>query len=466
MRHGGSGWSPSQPRATGREKARFGDDLRRGLANNSIRPPTAVTHQLKETIGVLPPQDESDAMIYDNQSYGDPERAYCNGYFGMELLHLPRPPNAGSGWQLPLIVRGDFNGIKIFDSILALYHHDGNGADLNSSITLGSDEGGGQVLSLIQCDLNSSSMLTGDNITPCCFIGYASGRVDAVSATLNAEGTSYTFAISGTHHAHEAEVTDLTFVNCSTTPDEDIPVLFSACCAGKVYFYPNAINPDQNFSMDEAVLAFTNMYDCPIFSLASTVMKYQDKYFSILCTGDRDGVIRVWLKPDDDLIGLCTSTSQQKFKLIQMKQSSTQRGTGYHLVTRAMFVQNNLLVTATNNGDVRFWQLRCVEDPSRAIGKGPRPDLDLRFDLNGCHNGGVELLTNIGDVLLSSGGNDGKIVGICMLTGRKLGSVRCHPGRLEGGASLYSCVVDLILNGKDGSMISLCRDGSLKQLQM
>jgi hypothetical protein len=26
----------------------------------------------------------------------------------------------------------------------------------------------------------------------------------------------------------------------------------------------------------------------------------------VICTGDRDGNIRLWLKPDDDLVGLCS----------------------------------------------------------------------------------------------------------------------------------------------------------------
>jgi hypothetical protein len=36
---------------------------------------------------------------------------------------------------------------------------------------------------------------------------------------------------------------------------------------------------------------------------------------------------------------------------------------------------------------------------------------NLRHDLMGIHNSAVELLTVVGDVLLSSGGNDGKIFG-------------------------------------------------------
>ena len=87
----------------------------------------------------------------------------------------------------------------------------------------------------------------------------------------------------------------------------------------------------------------------------------------------------------------------------------------------------------------------------------------------GIHNGAVELLTNVGDVLLSSSsGNDGNIVGWDINTGRRLGTIQCHSGtrlRFNDGEdimTLRSCVVDMLLSGKEGSLISLCRDGSLR----
>lgn len=190
-------------------------------------------------------------------------------------------------------------------------------------------------------------------------------------------------------------------------------------------------------------------------------------FYSVLCTGDRDGNIRLWLKPDDDLIGLCSRPGSQKFSHIQHVKSSTQN---VHLVTRALFVHDNLLITGSNNGDVRFWQMNVTEIASRAISKVP--NLTLRYDLIGTHYGAVELLTNVGDVLLSSGGNDGCIVGWDINSGRRLGSIQCHSGRRlenDGGEDIItirSCVVDVLLSGKEGSLISLCRDGSLRLFKM
>jgi hypothetical protein len=282
--------------------------LRRGLVRGSIAPPAPSPDEnasvllpslLNDTISILPEQDEREAIYYDNPSYADPDSAYCNGYFGMGALRLPRPPNAGPDWRPPIVVRGDFDGIRILSSTSSLFRRSelpiGGGGVWNGDnstrmpggdfCVVGDDEGGGQVLSLIHCDpssMRSDAVPHGEsdgrcNPPPCCFIGYASGRVAAVSATLNPGGDGYAFAIAGTHHAHDSEVTDLTFVDCGSSPhDGVVPVLFSACCAGKVYLYPHALK--QNFSLEHSVLAFSNFYDCPIFSMVNINRSSLDFY--------------------------------------------------------------------------------------------------------------------------------------------------------------------------------------------
>lgn len=429
-------------------------DLRRGLVTRSIRVP----HRFPTRIRVLPATDEEDAIYYDNPGYTDPDIAFCNGYFGVCALRLHPPPNARVDWQNPFVVSGDFDGVRIIGltTSLFLWNVNNDREEGRDMVVVGNEEGGGQVLSLLCCDPSSSMHSI---VEPCCFIGYASGRVAAITATLNFPGDGYTFTISGMHHAHESEVTALTFVDCNSSPDGGAPpVLFSACCAGKVYFYPHAFDRDKKYSLEQSILAFTNFHNCPIFSLASSTMTLGGLFYSVLCTGDRNGSIRLWLKPDDDLVGLCSRPESQKFCHIQHVKSSTQ---SVHLVTRALFVHDNLLTTGTNNGDVRIWQMNVT-------GKGPH--LTLRYDLMGVHNGAVESLTNVGDILLSSGGNDGYIVGWDINTGRRLGSIQCHSGRrLEndnGIVTIRSCVVDVLLSGKEGSVISLCRDGTLRLFKM
>ena len=261
-------------------------NLRRGLLDRKCirRPHTKSSrHELKDTIDVLPEREEWEAMYYDNPDYADPKISYSNGYFGMEILNLPPPPNASSDWQAPIIVRGDFDGIVISKPNSIFYKKSStvkrgkkNGGQMTSStnslpFTLGNDGGDGQVISLIQCDPSLDSILSAQALgirpPPCCYIGYASGKVASVSATLTPEWDEYIFKIWGMHHIHESEVTDMTFVNCGNSPHENVPVLFSACCAGKVYFYPHALDTDRNYSLKQSVLAFSNFYECPIFSM-------------------------------------------------------------------------------------------------------------------------------------------------------------------------------------------------------
>ncbi len=54
-------------------------DLHRSLVRRHILPLGAVLCQLKETVGMLSSQDNS---------YSNPEGAYCNSFNAMEILHL------------------------------------------------------------------------------------------------------------------------------------------------------------------------------------------------------------------------------------------------------------------------------------------------------------------------------------------------------------------------------------------
>ncbi|KAL7484999.1 hypothetical protein ACHAW6_010589 [Cyclotella cf. meneghiniana] len=408
--------------------------------------------RLRRTVGVLSTHDEEDAIIYDNPDYSLPDRDACNGYFGLHVLHLPPPPNASKNWQSPVLLHGDFNGVKIFNSLQSAIRKPVEGEEEQSArfVSLGDDDHGGQVLSIIHCDFDlSSTWITRDGNTvspPCCFIGYASGRVAAVTATLSDDSQQYNFMISSQSHAHDFEVTCFAFVQIA----KNTTVLFSACCGGAIRFYPNALNK-QCFDL-QCDLAFTNFYGCGIFSMASTVIESEDNgMFTLLCTGDRDGKIRLWLVGSDVL-------NKKNFRHLGHYNSSTQTGTGFHLVTRAKFITDDLLVTGTNQGDVRIWRLQIKNNPGRCIGKGPLPKLTLKNDLVGQHSGSVEVCTNVGDVLLTSGGDDGSIVGWDTYSGIKLCTWKCHRGKEmihpETGrrALLKSSVVDVVLNGVEGRL--------------
>ena len=99
-------------------------------------------------------------------------------------IRLHPPPNAGVDWQSPFVVRGDFDGVRII-GLTSLFHWnvDNNGEKVREEMVIvGNELGEEQVLSLLRCDPSSSMHSI---VEPCCFIGYASGRVAAISATLN-----------------------------------------------------------------------------------------------------------------------------------------------------------------------------------------------------------------------------------------------------------------------------------------
>ena len=453
-----------------RERWKMIYGLRRGLVHqqsSNMLPLNGIGANLRlprQTIGVLSHAEESSALFYDNPEWSVTDDI-SNGYFGMKILHLPPPPDAANDWQPPVVCHGDFNGIKIFNSVNAMFQN-----AQRRFVSLGDDEGGGQVLTLIQCDVSPLANEQTNRSQPSFFIGFASGRVAAVNATIAECGQQYNFNISGFYDAHVNEVTSLVFVNDIASGGKSGKLLYSACGGGHVYCYPNALSPEHNFSMDESILAFSS--NGAIFSMTSTVVDTGDHSSSIICTGDGEGKIRLWTRADEGLLARSLSEpvslnqSETKFVPIQVKQAGTRTG----LVTRMKFVHNNLLVTCTNNGDLRIWKLQCCNKPYRYSGgeKGPKPQLELKYDKMSLHNGGVEVVNNVGDILLTSGGNDGQVIGVDLNTGLILQSIDCHTGetlqRREGSTLLAkSCVVDIILSGKEASMISLCRDGTLQR---
>mmetsp|Transcript_33909 Transcript_33909/g.65179 ORF Transcript_33909/g.65179 Transcript_33909/m.65179 type:complete len:898 (-) Transcript_33909:305-2998(-) len=461
--------------------------IRRGLVKESRRNTRVIPFakderrvgpqslKLRTTLGVLNELDESDSVYYDNPEFASvaTNPNPCVGYFGLDILFLPKPPNANSDWNPPVVVRGDFPGILIMSSIEKTVFKGEYDTDLGerqpnerrTDVVSVGDGDGGQVLALIQCDVTEATMDLEKNqkCPPCCFIGYASGMVAAVTATLCDDGRNYDFNISASHLAHSEELTALTFVNCSYSLKKDKPVLFSADCGGKVYFYPDALNADKGFSMERSVLALANDDGRPILSLASTVIHSKFHSYSVLCTGSDRGNIRVWQKADVNLHTL-SALGKNKFRSVQSCKCSTNRGNSHHIVTRMVFMYNQLLVTGSNSGDLRVWQLKCFENKHRT-GDAEVPKLTLRNELSNNHiTGAIEFLANVGDLLIASGGNNGELICWDINTGLKLGSLDCHIGRpINGDRTLRSCVVEVFLDGKDGRIITLCRDGVLNQ---
>lgn len=396
---------------------------------------------LPNTLGVLrPPAYEESAIFYDNPRFDPGESSH--GYFGLHVLsNLSRPPNATVDWEPPLLLHGDFDGVKIFSSLV----HVTNGSDSSSSpyrfLSLGDDGvDGGQVLS---CILSPSNMeIESDEeesiAPPVAFIGYASGRVASIHAMLSNDGASYTFSLSSYWHAHKSEVTCLAVGNFYDENNTPHPMLFSACCGGEVYCYP---------SYKQSVLACWNDVYCPIFSMTSTEVCDEGYTYGILVTGDKSGMVKLW--------------SIGEVGTVFKKLVGGQGGGDNHPVTIASTIGGNMFVTGNNNGDLRFWSVSYKE--LRGI---INVELKLRRDIPGAHVGSIEWCMNVGNILLTSGGNDGRIFGWDLNSHKRVGCLSCHQGkniRLPGRSKnvhMKSCVVSAILPvTSKGKLITLCRDG-------
>ena len=445
--------------------------LGRGFAGGGVRPVHPDVGG-GGTVGILSERDERDALLYDNfDEMGAPDRITSNGYFNVSVLHLPRPPNCDAGtWEPPVVVQGDFDGVRIFPSLSHM-----TSPRRRDVRTVGAGAGGGPSLCLVRNDLVGTPMEDGKR-RPCFFLGFASGLVGSVSARLSDGGDGYEYDMDFTCRPHEHEVTALAIVDCGCGVGalDERPVLFSSCGGGKVYSHPSALDASRDYSMDSPVQAMANRNGRGIFSMAATSVLTRDRWGrtrrrAVICTGDRDGNVRLWLQSfslaDSGLIEMLKFTAAHSYR--------SSSGRGGHLVTRATFLCGNVLACGTVEGDLRIWRLERT-------GGGEEDEglvLKLQHDHPRAHCGPVEVLSGAGDVLLTSGGGDGRVTAWSVRTGLRLGSPRCGRGRPATGRNVdeeeddggerrrfYSCVVGVAIASADRHLFCLCRDGTYRRL--
>ena len=417
---------------------------------------SGITPTIMDTsVGVLRWEKEEAALFEDNPQIAPVDREISKGYTGLQALNsLPKPPNSGNGWEIPLLLYGDFDGIKLYDSTADFLC-----GKRRAYISMGEEHG--QVTTVVVCKFIEDSE-SAEN-APCCFIGYESGCVAALTATLCDEGSSYNFFVERHRHVHNSRVSALTIMDCKSSSNSSHPdtVLLSACYDGQVFYYPNSLNPDSSFDLTHT-LAFSNAHPdtCPILTMTSTTFVENNKAFNLVCTGDREGSVRLWLAMDGFLDS--NSSSEALFNQVKWYKSK-----GKHCVTMAKFVNSHMLCSGNNQGDVRIWNLVTMDGTDD--GNNTFPGLSLCHFFKHAHNGPVETAMHLGDVIITSGGNDGNLFGWDMTSGKQLGVLSCHYGQetfdeTTGEKGLVkSCVVgaQIVNNG----LISLCRDGVLAELK-
>lgn len=446
------------------------NNIKNGLQDLNKTEPLKCNSTIQpNTVGILRRQEEEAALMHDNPQLASIDvEDISKGYHGLKALNNLPAPKGPVVWEPPLILHGDFEGIKIFQSM-----QDFLIGKKRAYQSLGEDNG--KVTSVALCKWNQDAIDEEDQ--PCCFIGYDSGCVATLFAQLSEDNTRYIFTIQSRYNAHNRgkpfifhkagyfidqklrsffnvhlEVTALALVNCGSSGS----ILFSACSGGQACYFPDAMNSAKNFSM-LPVPAFSNSHPdpCKILSMTSTLIKKESESLVLVCTGDSDGSIRLWTSPSD----LLFNSAENTFRHVKWYKSKAK-----HKVTTAKFIQSNLLVSGNIQGDIRIWDLtRTHESGGQLV-----PGLSLRFYLKNAHNGKVgKVCIGLGDILLTAGGNDGSLSGWDLTTGKKVLTLCCHEGKeishptKKEKVIAKSSVVGAVLTGQGDRLVTLCRDGVL-----
>ena len=375
------------------------------------------------TVGVLPPDRETEAVGYDHPIHF--RSGQCLGYFGITRV-FPQ----GEG---PLAIWGDFDGICLVPSINDLLPcKPGQARGTNFSTRLGGDS---QVLTVLASPLSYSS---NTNKSSTFFLGYASGKVQAVKATQ--EGERYNYEIISTASAHTDEVTKLTVLPLNP------PCVASSSVDGTVLLYPDSFS--RNPSLHNATLACKNA--SKILCFASST-RTREPNGALLCTGDETGHLTLW-----SLVQ--TSSHHHDFSYKMMSSELVEAGGSLPTLIEFLHQSSNTIVVGTNSGGLFTFRVASLHYlvPLHAAPTA--------------HVGAVDSIKIVGNVVFTSGGYEGHVMGWDTRTLSPLGSIAVHPGRLyppghtgRTQALLNCAVIDSIVWPERESIVSLCRDGTVHE---
>jgi WD40 repeat protein len=333
-----------------------------------------------------------------------------------------------------LAIWGDFDGICLVPSIKGLLQSikPGQARASNFFTKLGDDS---QVL----CVLVSPLPYNAKTKSTTFFMGYASGKVQAVKAVQEEE--RYSYEIISTVSAHTDEVTTLTVLPLNP------PCIASSSVDGTVLVYPESMS--SNPSLENAILACRTTTKILCFAATRT----EDANTTLLCTSDERGHLTLW----------SLAQVSHDFRDLSYKTMSSELvEPGGSLPTQMEFLHqsNDIVVVGTNSGGLFTFRLSISRErlliPLHAVPTA--------------HVGAVESIKIVGNVLLTCGGYEGQVMGWDVNTLSPLGSIAVHPGRLyppshtsRSQALLNCAVVDTIVWQERESLVSLCRDGTVQE---
>lgn len=450
---------------------------------------TVAAHPLN-TVQILPPEEEAEAILYDNNEYDDSDRQPCVGYFGLQPLesfphryqqrgggHSTDEAGNDSTTMTPIAIWGDFPGLKIAPCWDALLNSHSSHRDQLKSIH---DPKGSQVMDL-KIHPNSQALANQGYTSPF-FIAFASGVVMAVAAKAE-DGR---FTTISTSEGHSSEVTCMAMVPPSALRgSRNRGYLLSVCVSGDIYLYPNSLT--QLNLAGRVCLNPSSVPKFPVFSMSASLL---GPHQAVLCLGGQGLKVSLWRLTEKQQVGNdgCEVTSTHEFEYephvrFQDDHQDTdneEEDQVDHNITHVSFVgrvevgdacKKDLLVMGTSRGHVVTWDLlhqgRREEDGYTHDHHEPR--LVIRTSHERVHNGGVESSERIRNMLLTVGGNDGVIKGLDLESGLPKANLLVHPGRLLAPRSaspvrLKCAVVRSWVCHERKSIIGFCRDGHVSEI--
>ena len=423
-------------------------------------------------LSVLSRRDEYQALLTDNSDLvpANDSKKYCSGYGGMVHFYAQLPPIANEhftsepNYKEQVAVWGDFNGLKVIDSVDALFS---NGQRKIQSI--GKCRFGRVSTAISGPQFLMSHKRTYHPRRPCIYIGCDSGAIVGIFPVPRDTESIAEYGISAMTYSHTRSVKVFSLLTASTVVG-DSDVLISAGEDGKVIAYPHSFSarPHQ-FELHTRTTCCDNK--APITALASSEINSSLFIF----TGDEAGKMIMWkLRPS-------ISRVKTSFKFDAIFKLPT-LDAGAKISQLGLFT-NNALVSGSTSGDIQVWDIvekKTYSKKNRKVANNPNAmfRMSQRFLIPIAHSGKITSLSFFGGVLLTTGGNDGvtKAWSISSGDGDLVGTIESCQGadsaqllseeglshtesRVYSYEGLRSAVLNNFIIGN--SMISFCRDGGL-----
>jgi WD40 repeat protein len=405
-------------------------------------PPADKTTNLR-TLGILSPKDENDATAYDHSFYFR-ENQQCIGYFGWKKLS-----------EHNVVVWGDFEGIRILPTTLALSYHSHDQEDDGAIQKVGQSS---SVLTVLVVPWSSNNNDEEENDhskdSTLLFLGFASGKVSAVRC--DPDGTFNTITET---FKHTDEVTSLALLPNTAT-------LVSGGMDGKVFLYPDACAKKPSLQNEKELSTPASV--TKVLCLSATAL---NTHHVALCIFGEPQVTILHKHHTDE-----TWKNDSRLSLHQPTSSSSARqivSSEPKRATRVSMLKSSddavaVGIYGTNHGSLHKFEMRLNDDGDDDASRILFEDVITKSQ---AHLGAVDWIEVVGDVIFTSGGYQGMVQAWRVSDLSPLATIQAHPGRNfhppprapQPQSPLTCSVVSIMPCHEQQSLTCLCRDGSIYQ---